>query len=561
MAEGAPPDIAEAPSLASSRLGLLVLLLAGLGLAWWNRFILDDAFISFVYARNFANGAGLVWNGELVEGYTNFLWTLLLGLGMKAGVRPELGSLLLGLLSFGGSVVVFHRLCLLLFEDRPLAFWLGVALITNYSFCSFATGGLETSLQALLLLASFRMVLSAILAGRWPVEHTLAVGVLFALSVLNRLDSALCLAVLSAGMALALLRQEGPGGMIRKSAQMLAVFVPVVGAWFLWKLRFYGDLLPNTYYVKSNALSVDVLLRGASYLAMFVLSFLYVIIVPTLLVKRFDQLRSWRERPAGVRWGVGMAAAMCAVWWLYVVTSGGDFMEFRFLVPSIPLLLIGIGFLLHGASPRLRLSFITLLLLGNFFQFFATEYLGTRWELYRKGFSSVDALDVSFPARWHVIGRRLGEIFEHDRGVVIAVNPVGVITYQSDLTCVDLYGLNDRWVARHGSYDPKAPPGHRRQATLGYLMERGVHLLIGHPYEIALGKARHIRFDAETLGRLYLQVPEEVLPRLAGTSVLEIPIDAHRVLLAWYLTPSARVERAIDRFGLRRHPVVLGPAL
>ena len=232
--------------------------------------------------------------------------------------------------------------------------------------------------------------------------------------------------------------------------------------------------------------------------------------------KRFDQLRSWRERPAGVRWGVGMAAAMCAVWWLYVVTSGGDFMEFRFLVPSIPLLLIGIGFLLHGASPRLRLSFITLLLLGNFFQFFATEYLGTRWELYRKGFSSVDALDVSFPARWHVIGRRLGEIFEHDRGVVIAVNPVGVITYQSDLTCVDLFGLNDRWVARHGSYDPKAPPGHRRQATLGYLVERGVHLLIGHPYEIAPGKARHIRFDAETLGRLYLQVPEEVLPRLAG---------------------------------------------
>src|SRR5262245_14911733 len=39
----------------------------------------DDAFISFRYARNLANGNGLVFNpGERVEGYTNFLWTVVL---------------------------------------------------------------------------------------------------------------------------------------------------------------------------------------------------------------------------------------------------------------------------------------------------------------------------------------------------------------------------------------------------------------------------------------------------------------------------------------------------
>jgi hypothetical protein len=39
----------------------------------------DDAFISFRYARNLVRGAGLVFNpGERVEGYTNFLWTVLL---------------------------------------------------------------------------------------------------------------------------------------------------------------------------------------------------------------------------------------------------------------------------------------------------------------------------------------------------------------------------------------------------------------------------------------------------------------------------------------------------
>jgi hypothetical protein len=39
----------------------------------------DDSYISFRYAHNLAEGRGLVWNpGEHVEGYTNFLWVMLL---------------------------------------------------------------------------------------------------------------------------------------------------------------------------------------------------------------------------------------------------------------------------------------------------------------------------------------------------------------------------------------------------------------------------------------------------------------------------------------------------
>lgn len=56
---------------------LFVTILGLVFLAWFNRFIQDDAFISFRYAYNLVNGIGLVWNeGERIEGYTNFLWTL-----------------------------------------------------------------------------------------------------------------------------------------------------------------------------------------------------------------------------------------------------------------------------------------------------------------------------------------------------------------------------------------------------------------------------------------------------------------------------------------------------
>jgi len=60
-------------------------------------FVTDDAYISFVFSRNFAEHGQLAFNlGQPVEGYTNFLWTLVLGLGMLVGAPPEIASRVLG---------------------------------------------------------------------------------------------------------------------------------------------------------------------------------------------------------------------------------------------------------------------------------------------------------------------------------------------------------------------------------------------------------------------------------------------------------------------------------
>ncbi|EMM79312.1 hypothetical protein LEP1GSC037_0026 [Leptospira interrogans str. 2006001854] len=51
----------------------VVLILFGVTTSYRMRWISDDAFISLRYAKNFADGKGLVFNeGEFVEGYTNF---------------------------------------------------------------------------------------------------------------------------------------------------------------------------------------------------------------------------------------------------------------------------------------------------------------------------------------------------------------------------------------------------------------------------------------------------------------------------------------------------------
>jgi len=79
--------------------------------------LLDDAFISFRYAGNLVAGQGLVFNpGERVEGYTNFLWTVLLAACHRAGLDMPAMSVVFALLAALGTIVL---LALAIIVVRP----------------------------------------------------------------------------------------------------------------------------------------------------------------------------------------------------------------------------------------------------------------------------------------------------------------------------------------------------------------------------------------------------------------------------------------------------------
>src|SRR5262249_17994384 len=80
------------PSMRASTLFWTIAGLAALfaaGYAWQLRWSCDDAYISSRYAQHLVEGHGLRFNLDPreppVEGYTNFLWTLWLALGMALG--------------------------------------------------------------------------------------------------------------------------------------------------------------------------------------------------------------------------------------------------------------------------------------------------------------------------------------------------------------------------------------------------------------------------------------------------------------------------------------------
>jgi hypothetical protein len=85
----------------TSRLALLLpALLALLARLATGPHPIDDAYITFRYARNLADGLGLVYNpGEWVLGTTAPLWAVILGAGYRLGLTdlPWLATVLSGL--------------------------------------------------------------------------------------------------------------------------------------------------------------------------------------------------------------------------------------------------------------------------------------------------------------------------------------------------------------------------------------------------------------------------------------------------------------------------------
>src|SRR3954447_11331155 len=92
-------------------LAALALIALGLGhLRYHAGYTLDDAYITFRYARNLVRGAGLVYNpGDYVKGYSNSLFTLLMTLPEYFGRDPVWFARAIGAAAFVGLGVIAYR--------------------------------------------------------------------------------------------------------------------------------------------------------------------------------------------------------------------------------------------------------------------------------------------------------------------------------------------------------------------------------------------------------------------------------------------------------------------
>lgn len=509
--------------------------------AWQLRFVQDDAFISFRYADHLARGLGLVWNpGEPVEGYTNFLWVLLLTLPHRLALDPILFSYITGLFLMAGTMLCAFLVAERLLQSRGWAFAALVALGMNFSFRAFATGGLETALQTFLLTAGLWCALT-ITTARRMVPRLLLYSAITSAALLTRLDAAVAFAIPTAFVVLFLFRHHRSRFVLYLATLLLPAAL-ILTPWLLWKFSYYGSLLPNTYAAKVRLRAID----GLEYVLRFFLTSMFL---PFLVALVFTMRRIIRQRPSA------LIVLLTIIFWItYLVWIGGDFMEFRFFVPIIPLFVIVFALQLRSVKKNAFVwaAAAGLVLLGPVYQahVFNAATKGAIMTIHELG-------DQLIRDKLIVIGTSLRPLASIDPPVSIATMAAGAIPYYATLPTVDMLGLNDPWVIAHG-HKVTGKPGHERVAPLSYLIDRRITLVMNYPRIAKADLKNSSEFDdirsllqgdlEKTKSRFLCECETDPIP--TSTRILLFPISDSEIVPLLYLTDHPGLNHYIQKNGL-----------
>lgn len=240
-------------------LGLFLAAGIGFGLHW--SFTIDDAAISFSYARNFAagNGLGALYPGApRVEGYSNLLWVILLAAGSKLGLETMFVSKLLGLVfTLGIMFVLFLSLRRFIAQTWLLA---GIVLLPiSLTFSFWSASGLENSLYAFLILLSIHFLIEEEMGSTRRVPFASALSL-----VLVGMTRPEGLIYAFAGLGYKVLQlllhwksQETRKVRMTHLFLWLGVFIFGYGLFKAWHYGYFAAWWPNPIYAKAGWYRLD----------------------------------------------------------------------------------------------------------------------------------------------------------------------------------------------------------------------------------------------------------------------------------------------------------------
>jgi len=412
------------------------------------RWIPDDAYISFRYARNFARGMGLVFNpGERVEGYSNFLWTLVLGLLNRLGIDIVGAAVVLSAAAALGTVWVSLRL----FDDvarehaaggpvpRPPLLAAALLLIVSLPMVFWATSGLETFAAAFFLVLGATLHVEAVARNR-PSLHAPSIAAFLAVALLR--PEGVMFLVVNSVFLYARYRRHWP----RSAAGTLIGAAVVVIALALARWSYYHAIVPNTYWAKPSTTwgYTEPLRNGVRYLVRYSIVSGLAPLLPLAVVALV------RPRGASSRYLGALLAAQLA----FIVWVGGDVLRFdRFTVAGHPLL---VALMLSGA---LSLGVARRRWLGALVACAVVATLSVTVVRIGRAHDKYCMHDFMQSRFDRTLGLALGQMLPAD--ATIAFNEMGAVPYYADRVTYDIIGLTDATVAavifdscrRYGSAD------------------------------------------------------------------------------------------------------------
>jgi hypothetical protein len=436
-------------------------------------FVTDDAFISFVYARNFAEHGELVFNlGQYVEGYTNFLWTVLLGLGMMIGIPPEISSQILGA---AFALVTLFVVCRTvergLGRTSPWGAVPALLLAASSGYACWTSGGLETQLFTMLVALALDGLVAAETPGREAAMSR--AGLALALAAMTRPEGPLIAAVLGVVRIVCNLvaRRRVIG---RPELVAAALFLALWAPWFAWRWWYYGYPFPNTYYVKASgkwanpALAKEMYQHGSYYVWVWLNQTKLIYALPVAV------LGLVAVRPRTPRFALGVACALLAAVYLpYAISVGGDFMGLhRFIMPVFVIAAIavtlGLEWLTARIPERMRTRAAVGIVAVVVAAFALTQVQLTRkslaWGNFRadRGIIDTPAYLIVYTEDRAAIGKAMASCFRP--GDFSIVGGAGAQPYYGRMRAIDVFGLVSARVA-HEEPRIRARAGHTKFAS------------------------------------------------------------------------------------------------
>ena len=401
---------------------------------------LDDAYITFRYARHLAEGYGLgAWNhtGEHVEGYSSLLWTLLLGGAAWLGGDVRIASKVFGVAAaLTVMAVLFRRR-----DDRP-AVLTGVFLVLYLPFTFYAASGMEavafTSLVTLALVgpAPWQPIVATLLVAMRP-EGPLVAGI----DVLS----------------LAWRRERWRWVVATAIAGGLTLLLMAAHRWVA-----YGALAPNTYYAKVAGGGIGHVGLGLVYVGGWMLA--HAVVVAFLVI---GAVAVWR---AGDRRGLTCLALLVA-YIVYMASAGGDppsafpvWRQFVHVAPAWALLaMTGLTSVVRDRRWRQVSAAVGLALAADLGVLLVQERGGPRPgnAVYTEWLASIASPTTTISSSYG-----------------------GALPFIVDAVHIDVLGLNTPYIARHGTFDPDGPQDSK--TDMRWVIEQRPDIVEGYLSGLAL---------------------------------------------------------------------------
>lgn len=265
----------------------------------------------------------MVYNvGERVEGYTNFLWTLIIAACFALTGEPE-GVFFVAVAGAAAAAICCYVLTRRLGATPPYAFLAALVPALNGFAAANYAAGLEVALFTALVVGGV-----AVAVAEEPRRRFYWSSVVFAVAALTRPEGAYIF-----GLAF-LLRLIFPGGRLAPRERLafglraLMPFLLIYGPYFVWRFTYYGYLFPNTYYAKVGWTAATVV-RGGRYMWE----------AAKVFTPAFSVLPALAFVPRAGRWRVAFVAAVTLGQIAFLVATGPAFLlAGRFVLPVVAVL-------------------------------------------------------------------------------------------------------------------------------------------------------------------------------------------------------------------------------